>query len=87
MRFGWNEGEGSKIREERKEEGGMTFRRSMIFKLSAPAYDARVKSFGVDFRGELEKKALETRGECGLTSNPLGEMNQTHPRDAGHTLG
>lgn len=56
MRFGWNEGEGSKIREERKEEGGMTFRRSMIFKLSAPAYDARVKSFGVDFRGELEKK-------------------------------
>lgn len=67
----------------------MTFRRSMIFKLSAPAYDARVKSFGVDFRGELErkKKALETRGECGPTSNPLGEMNQTHPRDARHTLG
>lgn len=27
------------------------------------------------------------RGEFGLTSNPLDEMNQTHPRDAGYTLG
>lgn len=63
----------------------------MIFKLSAPAYDARVKSLGVDFRyrptGSGVEKALEMRGECGLTSNPLGEMNQTHPSDARHTLG
>lgn len=44
--------------ERRKRNGGSgyslqvptTFRRPMIFKLSAPAYDARVKSSGVDFR-------------------------------------
>lgn len=51
--------EGEKESEEKERKTGgrsapsvipATFRRSMIFKLSAPAYDARVKSFGVDFR-------------------------------------
>lgn len=48
-----------------------SFRRWTIFKLSESAYDARVKSFGVDFQWRHPReKTPEMRGECGLTRNP-----------------
>lgn len=62
-----------------------------IFKLSASAYNARVKSCRVDFFirvHELSGKTSEMRGELRAASgDPEGEMNQAHPRHAGHTLG
>lgn len=43
-----------------------------IFKLSASAYDARVKSRRVDFRcaRELSEKTPEMRGECAPAGTP-----------------
>lgn len=55
-----------------------------IFKLSASAYDARVKSCGMDFRFPVARETSEktfwnTWQMRAVAGDPEGEMNQAHP--------